>query len=274
MPSASQLSPENRFMALFVGDSGSGKTPASCSWCNEGKVLDLDFDGRIRGILGCPWLDRSKIDYNFYPAVKPGLEVMFNRLNRDLELLQAQCNSGQNPYKTIVLSSLSAQQWLFLKDAISLTHLNGKGRSIGPLQMSDPNDFNFVSTAINNVLTFFRSLPGVNLIVEAHVIDKYEKKDPDDPYSPSVISGSKLALTDKLAAAIPGSFDHIFEFDRYMSGDTPKFRMRFWGDLARTVFPNMPLGYQDITNKDFYKFMHECIKKGQEKIGTNKNTVK
>lgn len=265
-----QLTPDaGRFIGLFVGDSGSGKTPAGATFCAEGKVLIEDFDGRIRGLLGCPWVDRTKVDYNAYPAVKlamgttPGTETVFSRLNKNFEIMQIQASMGQFPYKTIMLDSLTNEQWLLLKDALSLTHTPGKGRKIGALNMSDPNDYNFVSTAMQDVLTFLKGIPGINIIVTAHLVDKYEKTDPDSEYSASKVVGSKLALTDKLAASIPGGFDHVFEFNRWMANDTPKFRMRFWGDLARTTFPGMPYGWQDVTGKDFYKFMKECIEKGK-----------
>lgn len=267
--SAANLTPDKRFMALFVGDSGSGKTPASTSWFHEGKVLNFDFDNRIRGVMGCPWLDLTKLDYNSYPAVQPGLEVVYNRLNKDLEMFKLMAAAKQNPYKTVVISSLGQQQWLHLKDAVSLTHIsdNGrqKGRHIGELQLPEPGDYQFVYGAINNVLTFFRGIPDINIIVEAHIVDTFSRQDPNDPYSQMVVSGKKLAITNQLAATIPGGFDHIFEFDRTMQGDKPKFQMRFWGDLARTTFPNMPQGWQDITNRDFYLFMHEQIKQGSDK---------
>lgn len=258
MANASSLTPENRFMALFVGDSGSGKTPAACSWFHEGRVLDFDFDGRIRGLLGCPWIDRTKVDYNSYPPVSKTVSTSFDRLNKDLEALSIQSQCGQLPYKTLVLDSLSTQTWSFLKDGVSLT----KGNTIGPLKMAGPQDFNFESSGTKDVISFFKSLPGINVILTAHLIDKYGPVDPDDPYKGNTVVGQKLSLRDKLAAEIPGGFDHVFEFDRYMIGDEPRFRMRFWSDIARTTFQGMPRGWQDITGKDFYVFMHDCIKKG------------
>ncbi|MDE2439228.1 MAG: hypothetical protein KGN01_07615, partial [Patescibacteria group bacterium] len=111
MPNASTLTPDSRFIALFVGKSGSGKTPAACSWVHEGRVKDWDFDGRIRGLMGCPWIDRSKVDYEYYPVVNlsTNIDLTFNRLNRDLEVVQIESKSGQHKYKTHVIDSLTAE---------------------------------------------------------------------------------------------------------------------------------------------------------------------
>ena len=67
MPKANDLTPEQRFFALFVGESGSGKTVAEATF--PGPLEILDFDGRIRGILGAPWITeemKNKISYTAY----------------------------------------------------------------------------------------------------------------------------------------------------------------------------------------------------------------
>jgi hypothetical protein len=268
MPSAKNLTPEARFQAIFVGRSGTGKTPAACSF--PGPVLDLYFDNRIRGLLGCPWINRDNIEYNVYPiSFSKTAPTVYSRLNADLEIIQMQANSGQLRYKTIVADSLTSQTWAFLKDAISLTHVPSgkgeKGHSIGPLKMAGPQDYGFESTGTKDFISFLKSIPGVNIILTAHLIDEYGPADPDDSLKGNIIVGKKLSLRDKLAAEIPGGFDHIFEFDRVMEGDRPKFKVRFWSEIARTTFQGMPYGWQDITNKNFYEYLQEMIAKGQTK---------
>lgn len=262
MPSAKDLAPDSRFMALFVGPSGSGKTPAACSWVKEGRVMDYDFDGRIRGLLGCPWIDREKVSYESFP-LGHNFAPAYDRLMKQLEVLEMQSKTGALPFKTAVLDSLSSETWAFLKDAVTLT----KGNSIGSMKMAGPQDFNFESSGTKDAITILKSLPGINLIVTAHIIDKYGPVDPNDPFKGNMVVGTRLSLRDKLAAEIPGGFDHIVEFDRHMSGEIPKFRVRFWSDIARTTFLGMPTGWHDITGKDFYTFYHDFIKKGQEKYG-------
>lgn len=279
MPSANDLTPESgRFVALFVGKSGVGKTPAAGSFVKEGRVHFFDFDLRMRGLLGCPWIDRQKITYDSYPAanierdkkgqmvVSAGVDLLFNRLNKDLASLQIQAQNKSLPYKTIVIDSLGQEAYLLLKDAQTFTKTN----NLGPIQADSFQGYQFQNMAVKDVLTFFLSIPHINIIVNSHIVNEYEKEDPEEPMSKNIIVGQRLTLTDKLSEEIPGKFDHIFEFSRDMSGDDPRFYVRFWGDIARTVFPGMPRGQVDITNKDFYEVFTDLKKQGAEKAKDQK----
>ncbi len=291
MPCADTLTTGSRFLGLFIGPSGSGKTPAACSFITDEakaagrRVRVFDFDGRIRGLLGCPWVDRSVVDYDYYPPRMPG--TVFAKLNKDLEALQVQCNLNMNVYDTIVVDSLTTQTFAFLCDSIPLTHSGGgdgkdkkKGRSIGTLLVEGMDDYKFESTGTYSMLAFFRSLPVKNVIFTAHIIDRYGKPtttgdngmEVENPYAGSVIVGERLSLRDKLAANIPGLFDHVFRFERKMVGNEPHFYVRFWSDLARTVFQGMPLGDQDVTNQNFYKYLMGLTKEVTASSNTSSTT--
>src|SRR4051812_12683071 len=108
MPQADKLTADNRFMGLFVGPTKSGKTVAECSF--PGPVKVLDFDGRIRGILGAPWLEekRKEIEYTYYPPrVGANEKPAYQQVNSDLEALLVMCKTGQNKVKTLILDSLT-----------------------------------------------------------------------------------------------------------------------------------------------------------------------
>jgi hypothetical protein len=263
---ASDLTPEDRFIGLFVGPSNSGKTVAACSFQepdpSDKLIKVFDFDGRIRGLLGAPWINRNRIKYDYYPPVMNATGIsVYTKLNQDFETLLVQCGIGSNPYSTIVIDSVTAQNFVFIRDALRLTHGGknkggtDKGRMIGTLAMPGPDDYNFESVACNSVIAFLKSLPAVNIIVTAHIIDKYEKVDPDDPYSPSVVTGEKLSLRDKIAADILKNFDHKFRFDRKIINGEERFLVEFRGDFACTSYPNMPMGKIDITGKNFRDFL-------------------
>lgn len=278
MPNASTLTTDkSRFFGLFIGPSGSGKTPSACSFIGEtGRALVLDFDGRIRGILGTPWIDRARIDYEYYPPLMGntiGQKLTFDKLNTLFDLLFNQCQQQQCPYDTLILDSLTTQTFAFICDALPITHAKGnkdatdskdkkdKGRMIGSMRMAGPDDYNFESTGTNQVLAFLRSLPIKNVIVTAHIVDRYGKEDPDNVMSPSVKVGERLSIRDKLAANIPGMFDHVFRFERRELNNQTRVYVRFWSDVARTVYPNLPHGEVDITGKDFYKYFMELANK-------------
>lgn len=259
MPSANNLTAESRFMGLFIGPSGSGKTVAECSF--PGPIKVLDFDGRIRGILGAPWIDKSQIEYDYYPPrISGDGKPTYERINQDLEALLVMVSTNKCPYKTIILDSITSQTFAMLCDAVPLTHKGdsgSKGKKIGTLNMAGPEDYGFEATATYNLMAFLRSLP-LNILVSAHIIDRYGKADPNDKYSERVIVGEKLSIRDKIGENIQIYFDHVFRFSKSDNG--LKYTVQFRGDLARTSFEKLPNGSIDITGKNFYKAMMEQVK--------------
>lgn len=264
MPSASSLTAESRFMALFVGEKHSGKTAAACSFYQkEGKkkVKVLDGDGRIRGLLGCPWIDRNRIDYDYYPPrVAGNTKPFFERVNDDLEAMLVDLRNGKSPYETCVGDSATAFCKNLILDAIPLTHAEGKGRSIGTMQVTGMEEFKFESAGMDAYLSFLRSIP-LNVILTAHVIDKFGKPPGStDPYAESVKIGEKLSLRDKIAANSSIYFDHIFRFRRKMVQNKEMFTVEFIGDIACTSYPNLKPGEYDITGVNFYDFLMTKVK--------------
>lgn len=259
MPKASDLTPESRFFGLFVGESGSGKTVAECSF--PGDIDVDDFDGRIRGILGAPWIDKSKITYNYYP---PRLvnsnqfgDPNYIKINKSLEVLSMQLRDGQSKVKTKVADSLTSETFCLLCDVRPLTHEGNKGKKIGQMLMSGGDDYNFEATGTYDYLAGLRSLAVQNIIVSAHMVDRFGKADPENPYSESIVTGKKLSIRDKIGTNIQIYFDHVFEFYRKES----RFFVKFRGEIARTSYADLPNGEIDITGKDFYKVMMGFIKK-------------
>lgn len=270
MPTADSLTPESRFMALFVGPKHSGKTVAACSWVSEGskkRIKVLDCDGRIRGLLGAPWIDRSRIDYDYFPPKSEGKDIFFQRVNQDLEALLVLISTGRCPYETYVGDSATAFCKNLMLDSIPLTHAGGKGKKIGVMEMPGPADYGFESTGMDAYMSFLRSLP-LNVIVTAHLVDRYDKPmitdergyTYKDVYAESVVVGEKLSLRDKISASVPNYFDHIFSFDREVERGQEKFYVEYISNVACTSFPGLKPGKYDITGKDFRKFTLELIK--------------
>lgn len=257
MPKASDLSPEKRFFALFVGESGSGKTVAECSF--PGPIQVDDFDGRIRGILGADWITdemKTKISYDSYP---PKMEGLIPALNKKLEVQMIQARNGQPVPTTWLCDSVTNMNYAFMCQAIPLTHSLGtgsdkkKGKYIGAISMPGPEDYGLEAAACYDYVAYLKSLPIPNVIVSAHIIDKFGKADPNNEYSDSVVVGEKLSIRDKISENIKTHFDHIFKFDRETINGTDRFYVTFRGGIARTSYSQLPNGKYDITGKDFYK---------------------
>jgi hypothetical protein len=281
MPIASSLTHESRFMALFVGPKHSGKTVAACSWLSEDpkkRIKVLDNDGRIKGILGASWIQKDRIDFDVFPPRVPGQEkTFFERVNNDLDLLLSEVVGRKSPYETYVCDSLTAFCKNLILDAIPLTHADKRGKKIGIMEMAGPADYGFESTGTDSYLSFLRSLP-INIIVTAHVIDKYDKplitddrgRTYKDVYAESVVVGEKLSLRDKIAANVSLYFDHIFRFDRQMIQGKEHFFVEYVNDIACTSFPNLKPGKFDITDKNFKDFTLNLINTSTNNLSSGK----
>lgn len=260
MPRASDLTPETRFIGLFIGKSGSGKTCAACSF--PGPIEVMDFDGRIRGIMGAPWIKKEDIMYEFYPPKEDGLlQKIMDKLNT--YYLQYKMGQTQILPRTVILDSLTSETLAVVQQALKLTHEGTKGKKLGNVMMPGPEDYGVEANFTYQMLAALRSLPIQNVIVSAHIVDKYGKPPgTDNPYADSVVIGEKLSIRDKISENTQIYFDHIFRFDRKEVGNSIRFYVKYWSDLARTSFTELPTGEIDITGKNFYEDLMQRVKKG------------
>ena len=257
MPKASDLSPDSRFVGLFVGRSGSGKTVAACSF--PGPIHVNDFDGRIRGILGAPWIDKSNITYDYFPPKGDGL---IPEINKKLEVIAIQGKVGQLTLKTLITDSLTSQNFAFLCQSIPLTHNNGKGKWLGPISMPGPEDYGLEAQACYDYMAYLKSIPIPNIITSAHIVDRYGKADPTNAFSESIVIGSKLSVRDKIGENVQTHFDHVFFFEEI----NDKFYVTFHGSgIARTSYVGLPNGRFDITGKSFYEELMRLTSTQKEK---------
>ncbi len=282
MPKISDLSPDSRFMALFLGRSGSGKTCAEMSWrSSEEEWIEChDFDGRIRGILGATWLSKKNLTYEFYPPrQKKGSNdpVPYNKIMDKLQTYHVL--SGVQPVPiTLVLDSLTSETYMMLDQSVPFTHISEKndpnnpkekekkkGKWIGPVAMAGPGDYGFEAKATYDILGELRGCPVKNIIVSAHIVDRYGK-DPneDSEYADSIKIGEKLSIRDKIGENIQIHFDHVFKFERRLENNKLHFYCITRSDLARTAFSELPDEFE-ITGKNFYETVMSYVKK-EEKV--------
>jgi len=254
MPKVEDIEDDGLFRGLFIGRSGTGKTSAACSYPKPVEVWD--FDGRIRGVLGCPWIPTKDIIYEYFPPKEPG---MILRIMKKVDTMQQLAVARQLAIKTLVVDSLTAETFAMLCQAKPLLAgdiaKDTKGKRISGYRMTGPEEYSFEADTTYNLLASLRSISGINLIVTAHVVARFGKENPDDPFSNSIEVGEKLSVRDKIGENVQIYFDNVFRFDKQMSGQTDKHSVRFRGDLCRSVLPGLPNGDIDITNKNFYEVM-------------------
>jgi hypothetical protein len=285
MANLDNLTPDSRFMGLFIGRSGVGKKSAVASYPKP--ILFLDFDGRIRGLTGCSWIDLKGLgDVESFPPRPKVNDLIYQQVNRVLEKIQGEVNIGTCIYKTLYMGSLTGAAFDFLQDGNILSHQGGKGMRLGPLNMTGPGDYRFQNNAAKQTLAFLRFLrehpTGIpNIIVGAHVINRWGKpgtsedeieakvergettqgiiEDVKDKfqYDNNIVIGEKLSLTETLAEDVQIYFDHIFKFEKEMKlgNDQPQHFVQFRSEIARTSFQALPNGKVNITGKAFYPGM-------------------
>lgn len=269
LKSAEDLVIGTKFFGMAVGPSGSGKKSAMCTFPKPMRYFD--FDGRIDGLLGSPWVDRKGIDYSQHSIKNPSAAAaeIVQFLNKELQIILNNCISGQNKYQTLIWASLTGQTESFILESLPFTHQSkatgsdkNKGRNIGPIQMAGMEDYGFESSGTMQCMSYLKALNQFipNIIVMAHVIPRFGKQDPNDPYSPSVEIGEKLSIRDKIGANTIKNFNHVFKFSKDLFGGNMKYMVEFHGDLARTSYPNLPTGKLDITAINFYDTLQKVIK--------------
>lgn len=268
MPNLKDITPDQRFVGLFVGESKHGKTCAECSFPKPVHVLD--FDGRIRGAWNQPFLDMDGVTYDSFP---PNMEGLVDKLNQKLEAFDTAARVGQWIPRTLILDSLTSECFAMIRQALPLTHQKAnqgekkKGKWLGPVAMTGPEDYGFEANATYGVMSFLRSLPIPNVIVSAHIVPVFGKEDPSNEYSNTIKVGEKLSVRDKIGANIGIYFDHCFRFFKTADETRERYWVRFRGQLEATAFAELPYGDIEITGKNFYNdVLMSYVKKEVEDV--------
>lgn len=251
MPKASDYKPETRFIGMFVGDSGCGKSAAAMSF--PGPKLDLDFDLRFAGIADMikqGIINGDDAEYEQFPPVK-GLD----KLNNLLMQWDMQRKSGTFPYKTISVSSLGALTRVIMNEA----HILTKGKMIGKYRISGGGDYNFEAQLTHQTFDYLRMYP-CNLICNAHIVPKFGKAPGANEYAQAEVIGEKLAVTGNLGVNVLTYFDNVFRFSREEVNGKMKYYVEFATDLAKNTYGIDP-GKHDITGKNFYNYLQELTTK-------------
>jgi hypothetical protein len=252
------LKPDSRFFGMFIGDSSVGKTNAAVSFAALGKVKLYDLDLRSRGALSArEWLGDetfSKIDVEQFPPGKG-----FKEIDQSLEKLGLEVSLGASSYKTVIIDSLTTEARAMVADALSMDEPNKKGtplirgKILGSLRMPGPGHYGYEQEALLQILEFLKSLP-INVIVSAHLIDRFGKPPGGNEYSENIVVGEKLAVRDKVGVNTLIHFDEVYKFTKSESANELKYFVKFRdGDLARTTLSNLPNDKIEITKRSFYE---------------------
>lgn len=195
MPYTDEQSLADKFMALFIGKPGTGKTLAGASFAEEGLMEFIDFDGRMKPVK----LFYPKLRIHFSTFSMTNLEVFAYKYLPDLV---KSC-----PYKTVQLAGITSLSTV----AISYQMYQRRGQSTDPLKLTKGglmvpswDEFNGEAMIIGQILDALRALP-CNVIVEAHPVSRTDITKAEK-YT------SIVAFGPKVESLIPGYFDEIYYF--------------------------------------------------------------
>jgi hypothetical protein len=265
MPKLSEIKPDTRLFAMFVGDSSGGKTCAELSLPTPGILFDIDM--RVRGGLAAKkWLPPDVLDkweVKMYPPKLGSMDKLFD----DLTNITYQLDQGVCKYKSILVDSSTSIARNFIEDATNLTNPSDKsqlikGKNFGTrVKIAGPGHYQYELSGMADILNLLRAMP-INVILSGHIIPKYGKPPGDgNEYAENVVVGEQLALREKVATNVIIYFDEVYRFGKTeQNSGQNKHWVRFRdGDLARTSYDTLPNGKVDITGRSFYEYWKSTV---------------
>lgn len=274
MPDIIEVSHFDKFMAMFTGPSGGGKSIAIGSWRERGSVYYFDFDGRMASVAS--WhksrgLKQGQLVYDTY-----GPDNLFDAFQKIKSFVQEGC-----PYETIVIDSFTALTVSAVM--FSLNRRMGKGTrdqpttTKGDMIVPDWDEYKGETVFATMMLDYSKTLAarGIHVIWTAHPITstKIEAKpgESGEKYSKQTRYACYGQKTDSLTSIY---FDEVYHFTIATSlEDGRKERVCLtqpYGEIgAKTA---LPLPSKIIwTDKDFFPLfkdnlggvVNEVIKEGK-----------
>jgi hypothetical protein len=252
---------DSRFFGMFISRSGDGKSTAGASFAEAGPYINLDFDLRARGIVGSVGQNIISGERVFYEEFSP--IKGYTPLERFLEMQLAKYrSSGQPDYKTFQISSLFTLSRMLKNTSHEIQGGKFLGKGDIKIRMDGPSDFNVEVSATHQLMDYFRMFPS-NIILDAHLIDRYGKPDPKPgmneneikalAFAQNEVKGTKLNVRDAYGESVLSYFDNVFVFSRDQQGKEMKYFVEFSTDMAKNT-SGLPPGKHDITGQSFYAF--------------------
>lgn len=198
----------NKFMGLFKGPSGAGKTIGWGSW--PGKILVYDIDKRLKPLL--------KFYKNDLAELEKKLEIedvrdLLGFMNHFQQLVDDPNNGGFNLVVIDGLTFLADHAIQFARDIAG----GKKGKSIGGIQLPGLEEFGAESTMLTRFVLGGKQLR-CNFILTAHLsIIDVKALDGSITNEYVLVTGGK-----KVGAKIPGLFDEEYYFTTENAMDASK----------------------------------------------------
>jgi hypothetical protein len=277
MPFTSDIVLGGRFMGLFVGANGTGKTIAAASW--PGSTLILDFDGRVAPVRHF-YPDRKDIEY-WTIGLEGGTRrdvVGFKEFISKFEDFQDSC-----PYDNIIFDSYTAFSATAVFHQMGYRDSDVK-RTKGGLAIPDWDEYKGETGVMLQILEIAKILP-CNFICTAHPVSKAKTTKQGGSVNDvlaSMVKGTTFATYGwKTDSFLPNYFNEIYHFWADASPQvgqsiTRKAQTVSAGEItAKTALP-LPMTI-DFSGKPFFPIFQNILKaydiKMQEKLAKAKEVT-
>ena len=261
MPLTADITLGGRFMGLFVGANGTGKTIAAASF--PGPVLILDFDGRVRPVR---FFYPKRRDIEYWTV---GLEgdnrkdvIGFIEFCDRLEKLQDRC-----PYETVIIDSYTSYSGTAILHQMGYKDAKDVKRTKGGLPIPDWDEYKGETGVALQILEVAKSLPA-HFIMTAHPVSKAtttKQGGSTNEVLASMIKSSTLATYGwKTVSFLPNYFDEMYYFFNEVSSQMGqiierKIQTVSVGEIvAKTALP-LPATI-NVTGKPFYPLLQAILK--------------
>jgi len=194
----SDLNPSEQLKVLIYGDAGAGKTVFSCSF--PGPVFVADFDGKVSSAAAhYRHVGESarveQIDYEDYTK-RNEMDIPFARWSCKLHELEQAAKTGEFPYKTVVVDSLTFYADRCMEKVMSdCPGIKGPQKGIPGLQ-----HYGVLNPTFKAQLARVLALP-CHVVVTAHIEADKDELSGEIVYAPM--------LSGKLKAYIPILFPEV-----------------------------------------------------------------
>lgn len=260
-PKTSDIVLGGRFMGLFIGVNGSGKTIAAASFPGDGLIID--FDGRVDPVKYF-YPNRTDIDY-WTVGLKGDNRrgaIDFTDALKMIEDFQDNC-----PYDWIVFDSYTSYSATAVFYQMGIRDAKTLKRTLGGLPIPDWDEYKGETSTMMQILEVLKILP-CNVIVTGHPIfsaKTLKQGGTTNETLGSMVKASSLSSYGwKTQSFLPNYFNEIHYFytdvanqpgrdNRYM------VRTQSMGEIvAKTALP-LPAAFE-ITGKPYYDVVQTILK--------------
>lgn len=281
MPFIHQKKLDGRFMGLFVGTNGSGKTVAIGSM--PGPILIFDFDGRVDPLI------------NFYPRRKDieyytvGLAdnarrdvIGFLEFCKKFEALQDRCD-----YATVAIDSYTMYSVVAVLHQMGYRDEKDLKRTKGGLPIPDWDEYKGETGVAVQIMEVAKVIPA-HFIMTAHPVSSAKatkQGGSTNEVLASMVKGSSISTYGwKTASILPNYFNEMYYFESNASSQLGQPIKRTVqtvsaGEVVAKTALGLPATF-NITNLPFWPVLQALVKDrvakieaARAEIGGDANTV-